>query len=225
MMPLEAPRLSVARRQLIVGSVMSLMQGPSHQFATRLYAQMRVRAELLGDPIFRVRAADAAERQRRRRLANRWLAMAADRLDRNDLPTERLTATAQDHADLDAWRANGDQDTPPSIGALRALVAGDEALAFKAVSDSQRMLGWLLDGYRPLIELLRVANLAHRGPSTLPPWDALSEYVAITSRAGALLYVAELLALRGYPDAAALYAGLAQRLPYSSGSARWLRFR
>jgi hypothetical protein len=48
--PVAAPRLEIARRQEIVGSVLSLLHGTPDEFPARLYAHMRIRAELLGDP-------------------------------------------------------------------------------------------------------------------------------------------------------------------------------
>lgn len=226
LMPLEAPKLGTARRQLIVGSVLSLMHGPPERYPTRLYAQMRVRAELLGDPRFPVGPADAAERQRRRRLANRWLSIAGDHLDRDALPLDRPPpASEANYAELAAWRVAGDARTAPSVGAIRALVAGGEAAAFADAPSVQGMLGFLLDGYRPLVELLRVAHFAHATPSSAPPWNTLDNDAADALRVAAVLSVGDLLAVRGYPDAAALYAGLGRSVATDRASAAWLRFR
>jgi hypothetical protein len=213
LMPLEAPRLDRARRQLIVGAVLSLMHGPTERFATRLYAHMRVRAELLGDPTFPIAPGDAAERQRRARLANRWLAIAADHLDRDQLPWHVYPLPNEsDAGDLDAWHADPGGGNP-SVGAIRALAAAGEREALAATDDPQSMLGYLLDGYRPLLELLRVASWAHasKDPFGLPDTILQRDHVD-AARSATILSVAQLLAVRGYPDAAVLFAGRAHDL-------------
>lgn len=226
LMPLEAPRLTAARRQLIVGAVLSMMHGPPQSFGTRLYAHMRVRAELLGDPVFPVGPADSTERQRRRRLANRWLAITSDHLDRDKLPLDQpLAISVLDCTDLEAWRALEDEMATPSIGAMRALVAKGEAAAFEQAPSVKGMLGLLLDGYRPLVELLRVAQFARATSPSSEPWARLDRQEAEMLRATALLMVGDLLANRGYPDAAALYVGLGQDGTRSTSVAAWLRFR
>lgn len=226
LMPLEAPRLTLARRQLIVGSVLSLMNGSEESYRTRLYAHMRVRAEILGDPVFPIGPADAAERQRRRRWAARWLSIVGDHLDRGHVPVDRpLRASPQDQADLRAWRdAGADYAVVPSVGGIRAIVANGEARAFEGAPDPQGVVGWLLDGYRPLVELLRAADFLKSTAVSEPPWNVLDPRAAERLRAAAVLTVADLLAVRGYPDAAALYVGFGQHLPGVHADA-WLRFR
>ena len=208
LMPVAAPRLDLARRQVIVGAVLSLMNGQAEDFPNRLYAHMHVRAELLGDPIFPVAAEGATDRQRRHRLAKRWLAITSDHLDRDQVPWASFPqATSDERSELKQWRRDPTSSTP-SVGAVRALVSAGEDSAFEMISNVQGTLGLLLDGYRPLIELLRVAAWAH-APSQSPAWSALPPERVAALRSTALLVVAELLATRGYPDAAVLYAARA----------------
>lgn len=223
--PVAAPRLKIARRQEIVGAVLSLLQGAPDEFPARLYAHVRVRAELLGDPDFPVASSGSAQRQRRHRLAQRWQAIASDHLDRDRLPWRTMPQpTAGDEEELSKWLASGRPDLRvPTVGAVRALIADGESAAFAAVDDVQGMLGLLLDGYRPLIELLRVAEWAHNG-AALPPWHSIEPSRGRNLRAAAILSVAELLAVRGYPDAALTYTGVAQRVAGEQATA-WLRFR
>lgn len=209
LMPVAAPDLTAARRQLIVGATLSLMGGSAKDYPLRLYVHMRVRAELLGDPEFRVGPAAAADRQRRHRAQKRWLAIAADHLDRDEIPLARAPGpTPSDHEDVAVWR-KGDRREGLSPGGLRALTASSEDVAAEAIGDARRAVGLLLDGYRPLIEILRAAAWLRRGPSA-PTWRKLEPPSASQSlRASGLLVTAGLLAARGYPDAAVLYIGFA----------------
>lgn len=226
LMPIREPRLDLAMRQAIVGSVLSLMSGPDADFSTRVYAHMRVRAELLGDPAFPMQAAGASERQRRHRLAKRWLAIASDHLDRGELPFGLAPKpTSEDRLALEEWTGNGDRTVPPSVGATRALADSGEDGAVEALNDVKGALGVLLDGYRPLIELARVAEWAHAGPASTP-WTRLDPAESAELRSFAVLAVAELFAARGYPDAAVLYAGRAHDVGGGEPLATsWLRFR
>jgi hypothetical protein len=132
--------------------------------------------------------------------------------------------TARHKAELTEWLASGRPELRvPTVGAVRVLVATGESSAFTAVNDVQGMLGLLLDGYRPLIELLRVAGWAHNSPESAP-WDSIEPSTARNLRAAAILSVAELLAVRGYPDTALIYIGVAQRVAGEHATG-WLRFR
>jgi hypothetical protein len=62
-------------------------------------------------------------------------------------------------------------------------------------------------GYGPLVELLRVARFAQTTSVSEPPWNVLDPPATERLRVTAVLTVADLLAVRGYPDAAALYVG------------------
>lgn len=227
LMPVPAPRLDLATRQLIVGATLSLMRGPGSEFALRQYVHMKVRAELLNDPEFPVVARSDAARQERHRLTKQWVAIASDHLDRGVIPWALLAPVEQtDREELSVWRDQDPRTAPtPSIGALRALMEHGEDHAVDAMGDAQGAVGLMLDGYRPMIELLRVASWLHAGPDA-GTWRALGGPEGEGLRSAGILNVSELLALRGYPDAAVLLSGRAHDLGTESHrSSAWARFR
>lgn len=222
LMPVSAPRIDMASRQLVVGSTLSLLRGPAREFRIRQYVHMKVRAELLNDSEFPVATTTDAERQQRHRLLKQWLAIVSDHMDRGAIPWHLVPISSSEERDELAVWLRGDPATrgTPSVGALRALAEGGHDEAVKVLGEAQGTVGLFLDGYRPLIELLQVASWLHQGPQG-------EGFRANTGlRSAGVLSVSELVALRGYPDAAVLLAGHSHELEASALGARaWSRFR
>lgn len=222
-LPIPRPTLGDARREELVGTVLSTLHGPQGEHRLRRYVHWRVRRELLGHELDSRSTPGAAERQRWNRTAREWLAIAADHLDRDRLPWSAYpTVEASDMAELDHWKLQEEgRRTALSVGALRALTRTGIAAAWAdARVKPLAVVGMLADGYRPLIELAQVAEWAQRDEDGLP--SDPSDYGppmpdGTTVRMQVLLQVAQVVALRGYHHLAIAYAGAASRLAASVG--------
>jgi hypothetical protein len=207
LLPISAPQIDKARREEIVGSVLSTMSGPPEAHPLRRYVHARVRQDLLNDPVETVPLSGSTERQRAHRAVQEWIAIASDHLDRQRLPWARYPAVEPDgERELRDWLSAPDvarSSSALSVEGVRALARpGLSELWANETDDRDQILGMLTDGYRPLIELTAIAAWASQpGPGTdkaHPPPIA---------RATILLNLASLVALRGFHHLAITYVG------------------
>jgi hypothetical protein len=210
-LPVAVPSVGVARREEIVGSVLSTMGGPPEEHDLRRYVHARVRRDLLGDRVEPVPLRSASDRQRAHRARGQWLAVVSDHLDRGRLPDlSSLPVSASGAVEVDSWR-QGLHDGEPillSVEGLRALTKEGLGPAMPTDAAARRLLtGMLGDGYRTLLELTRYATwlLAPVGADPAIAPDRVQ-------RAGLLLHLATVVALRGYPQLATAYIGSANTL-------------
>ncbi len=223
LLPIPRPTLDEARREEIVGTVLSTMHGPPEEHRLRRYVHWRVRRELLGHELDPQSTPGSAERQHWNRTARLWLAVSADHLDRDRLPWSAYpTVTASDTAELEQWNLQEERQRPAlSVGALRALTHAGVRVAW-ANSEVRPLavVGMLADGYRPMIELAQVAEWATSDEDGLP--NDMTAYPPempnrFALRSQILLQVAQVVALRGYHHLAIVYVGEASRLAESVG--------
>lgn len=105
LVPVERPSVDEARREEIVGTVLSTLHGPSDELGLRRYVHARVRSELLGHELRLLSASDDRQRQRWNRAAHEWIAVPADHLDRNQLPwTGYPQPDAVDEHEFEVWK-------------------------------------------------------------------------------------------------------------------------
>jgi hypothetical protein len=214
LLPVSAPSIDRARREEIVGTVLSTLHGPAEEHSLRRYVHARVREKLLGDPLRPISTRSERERRRWNRTAHEWIAVASDHLDRDRLPWSHYPRPdSSDRRELEEWRSRPDRHSSVlSTGGTRALSSVSIADAFQTAGISPlTVIGFLADGYRPLIELTRVAQWArteHEPEPELGGFDA-SMPTAAWVRAQVLLALAQVVALRGYHHLALAYAGSA----------------
>lgn len=218
-LPIDQPTVDRAQREEIIGTVLSTMEGPPSEYELRRYVHARVRRVLLDDPVAEVPFREAAERQRAHRAAQEWIAIASDHLERGRLPWTRYPPTREgDEIELAQWREHADPERwhVPSVGAMRALTAKGITEALTSPEQpSWRTLAMLADGYRPLIELTRLALWAgdNDGRQLSESRDGgLSASQRALGRISTLLALSNVIALRGYHHLALAYAGRANRI-------------
>lgn len=214
LLPIELPTVDRARREEIVGSVLSTMGGGAEDHHLRRYVHARVRRHFLGDPVDEVPFREARDRQRAHRAVQEWIAVVSDHLDRDRLPWSQYpAASAEDESDLARWLKETDPATPEalSVGGLRAVTARGLTEVLGSAGKFQVVLiAMLSDGYRPLIELTRFGTWASGYDGT--PAGELDAAVSRQTRISALLGVAYVVAMRGYHELALAYAGRANRM-------------
>ena len=214
LLPIELPTVDGARREEIVGSVLSTLGGAAEDHHLRRYVHARVRRHFLGDPVDEASFREARDRQRAHRAVQEWIAVVSDHLDRGRLPWSRYPAASpEDESDLDRWLRETDQAKPEalSVGGLRAVTARGLTEVLGSAGNLQGILiAMLADGYRPLIELTRFGTWAsgYDGTAAGEP----SAAVSWQTRNSALLGVAYVVAMRGYHELALAYAGRANRM-------------
>lgn len=214
LLPIELPTVDRARREEIIGSVLSTMGGGAEDHLLRRYVHARVRRHFLDDPVDEVPFQEARDRQRAHRAAQEWIAVVSDHLDRGRLPWSQYpAASAEDESDLARWLNETDPARPEalSVGGLRAVTARGLTEVLGSAGKLQAILiAMLSDGYRPLIELTRFGAWASRYDGT--PAGELDAAVSWQTRISALLGVAYVIAMRGYHELALAYAGRANRM-------------
>lgn len=93
--PVDAPDLATARREAIVVSVLAQLAGGEEEQPLRNYIHARIRSEILGHQVPRLRGAgDSAARQRWHREIRRWEASVEHHLDENRLASPAFLAVA-----------------------------------------------------------------------------------------------------------------------------------
>jgi hypothetical protein len=214
LLPIEMPTVDRARREEIIGCVLSTMGGGAEDHQLRRYVHARVRRHFLDDPVDEVPLREARDRQRAHRAVQEWIAVVADHLDRGRLPWSQCpVASAEDESDLARWLKETDPSRPEalSVGGLRAVTARGLTQVLGSAGKFQAILiAMLSDGYRPLIELTRFGAWASGYDGT--PAGELDAAVSRQTRISALLGVAYVVAMRGYHELALAYAGRANRM-------------
>ena len=214
LLPVELPTVDRARREEIVGSVLSTMGGGAEDHHLRRYVHARVRRHFLDDPVDELPFTEERDRQRAHRAAQEWTAVVSDHLDRDRLPWSRYPAASpEDESDLARWLDETDPAKPEalSVGGLRAVTARGLTEVMGSAGKFQPVLiAMLSDGYRPLIELTRFGAWASGYDGT--PAEELDAVVSLQTRISALLGVAYVVAMRGYHELALAYAGRANRM-------------
>ncbi len=218
LVPIPRPSLSKARREEIIGTVLSTLGGPPEDHAMRAFIHATVRKDLLRQPARPISTQDATARKRWNRAAHEWIAVASHHLDRDVLPWSSYpTSDPASRREMDAWLASSERlGTVLSVGALRELTRhGVRSAIEKSELSPANLLGMLTDGYRPLIELVRVAKWASGedhglpvGPDGYP--EAIPDSTAM--RVQVLSILAQMVALRGYHDLALAYVGRASEI-------------